>query len=88
MGAAKLSTGSTHFSLETFPSPRGEAESVLALSHNGRGPAALTQLLSSDEVVFCSDLALQLHFERCSTRIKGLAVQSFFNLCSVESHHD
>lgn len=85
MGAARLSTGSTHFSLQTFPAPRGGAGSHKA---GGEWPAALTQLLSSDEVVFCSDLPLQLHFERSSTRIKGLAVQSLFNLCPPVSQHD
>lgn len=84
MGAARLSIGSTRF-LQTFPAPRGGAESA---AQNWREPAALTQLLYSDEVVICSDLALQLHFERSSTRIKGLAVQSFFNLCSAVSQRD
>lgn len=37
MGAARLSTGSTHFSLQTFPAPRGGAELVLAPSHKARG---------------------------------------------------
>lgn len=67
MGAARPCAGLTY--MQTIPAPWRGAESVLVRRHRaGGGPQPLHGWFLQQQVVFCSDLYLQLHFERSSTK--------------------